>query len=147
MCLGFRRIKSGLVVGVVRTSAQSTTSRLPLSRSIPSQANSGSRDTVSWPRNWQSGRSSRSSNLTRHNDGQTAHGRAPKGHNERAYSPAPRPVQQGSRRSVSIAPHLAGRGIDCPRRGAQCRATAIVTRMGGDDRMRLRSQATSATRA
>lgn len=37
--------------------------------------------------------------------------------NERAHSSAPRPVQQGSRRSVSIATPKAGRGTDCPRRG------------------------------
>ena len=39
------------------------------------------------------------------------------GQYERDHSPGPRPVQQGSRRSGSIAPPQAGRGTDCPRQG------------------------------
>jgi hypothetical protein len=57
-----------------------------------------------------------------------AYGRAPEG---KSASPiaAPRSVQQGSRRRVSIAPPpAAGPGTDCPRRGAHYDAATIVTR-------------------
>src|SRR6202023_564465 len=43
-----------------------------------------------------------------------------------------KPYGLGSRRSVSIAPPQAGRGTDCPRRGAPCRLRQGWKPDGGD---------------